>query len=130
VSDEYMSTETATAFCDEARQALARAEQERRAAAKDLAAASYEREQTERRHRDIAELEANISRREAKLKELGEAALLEREAAADAKLRQAEELLARYDKDRHRAVLALAAIDQREREARGEREARRNAEAA
>jgi colicin import membrane protein len=132
VSDEYMSMETAMAFCDEARQALARAEQERRAAAKDLAAASYEREAAERRHRDTAELEANIRRREADAarRERDQASIIAAEANAARMLEEAKSVMAEFSADKQGAARALRAIDERDRAAKAEREAARGKAAA
>ena len=95
----------------------------RKQAAVDLEAARYEHEMAERRHRDVAELEANISRREAKLKELGEPEFVAREKAADEKLKRAEELMASYSNDRHAAAIALTQINEREKAAAARREA-------
>ena len=86
----------------------------RKQAAADLEAAQTERAHIERRHRDIAELEANISRRERKLAELQEPAFLEREKAADAKLAEAKALKADWDAVKHGAARALVAINERE----------------
>jgi hypothetical protein len=87
----------------------------RKQAAADLEAARYEHEMAERRHRDVAELEANISRREAKLKELGEAKLVVREKAAEQKLAEAKALKADYDAAKHGAAIALQQINEREK---------------
>jgi hypothetical protein len=69
------------------------------------------------------QLEASISRREQKLKELGEDALLAREQAVAAKLKEAQELLAEYSSDRHAAARALSEINERERREKAERSA-------
>jgi hypothetical protein len=98
-----------------ARQARDEAAADRKAAAADLEAARTERAHIERRHRDIAELEANISRREAKLKELGEAEFVAREKAADAKLKEAQQLMKDYDASKHGAAIALQQINEREK---------------
>ena len=87
----------------------------RKQAAADLEAAQTERAHIERRHHDIAELEKNISRREEHLRQLGEPAFLEREAAAADKLAKAEALMASYQRDKHAAAIALQQIDARER---------------
>ena len=86
----------------------------RKQAAADLEAAQTERAHIERRHRDIAELEANISRRERKLAELQEPAFLEREAAAAKALADAKAWMAQYSADKHGAARALIAINERE----------------
>jgi hypothetical protein len=59
------------------------AEQIKKAAERDLEAIRYERGQIEHRHREMVQLEASISRREQRLKELGEETLLAREQAAE-----------------------------------------------
>jgi hypothetical protein len=105
-----------------ARQARDEAAADRKAAAADLEAARYEHEMAERRHRDVAELEANISRREAKLKELSEPEFVAREKAADAKLKEAQELVASVDKEKHAAAInfnRLIAREDAERAAAG-----------
>jgi hypothetical protein len=95
----------------------------RKQAAADLEAARSEHEMVERRHRDVAELEANISRREAKLKELGEDVLLAREQAAEQKLAEAKAVMADFNSTRHGAARALIEIDKREKAAAARREA-------
>jgi hypothetical protein len=107
--DIETASTAAQKFCDEGLAALAEAKEHRAAAAKDLEAARYEREQAERRHRDIAELEANISRRESKLRALGEVDWLKREADCNAKLEEARELAARFDKEKFAALQVLTA---------------------
>ena len=92
----------------------------RKQAAADLEATQTERAHIERRHRDIAELEANISRRERKLVELQEAAFLEREQAAADKLVQAQELMQAYDREKHHAAINFNQMIEREK---AEREA-------
>ena len=92
-----------------------------KAAAQERAAAEAAHAMAERRHRDCAELEANVSRRERRLKEeLNEPALLERERIANDKLKRAEELMASYQRDKHAAAIALVQINEREK---AEREA-------
>jgi hypothetical protein len=95
----------------------AEAEALRKQAAADLEAARYEHEMAERRHRDVAELEANISRREAKLRELGELEFVAREQAAEQKLADARKLMAEFSATKNEAYHAYIAIDRREREA-------------
>ena len=90
-----------------ARAAYAEAEKAKKAAEQDRAAAEYERGQAEHRYRLIADLERNIAAREQHLQQLGEAQLLERERGADDKLKQAQELLASYNNDKHAAAIYL-----------------------
>jgi hypothetical protein len=74
----------------------------------------YKLGQSDWRLREIQALEKIISAREKKLEELGEATLLAREAAADAKLKAAEELMAAYNKDWHEGAIAFQQINARE----------------
>ena len=75
-----------------------------------------ERGQADHRHRLIADLERSVQQREARLlNELSEGQLLAREKAAVEKLKQAQDLMSRYDNDRHSAMLALQSIDAREK---------------
>ena len=63
-----------------------------------------ERGQADHRHRLIADLERSVQQREARLlNELSEGQLLAREKAAVEKLKQAQDLMSRYDNDRHSA---------------------------
>jgi hypothetical protein len=76
------------------------------------------------RHRldTVAQMERSIAAREQKLKELGEPEFVAREQAAAEKLKQAEELMADYDKEKHAAAINLNQSferDKREREAAG-----------
>jgi hypothetical protein len=98
-----------------ARAAYAEAEQLRKRAVADLAAAKDEHARAARCLRDTQELEANISRREARLVELGEPQLVAREQAAEAKLAEAKALMATYNNDRHAAAIALTQINEREK---------------
>jgi hypothetical protein len=92
-----------------------------KAAAQERAAAEAAHAMAERRHRDCAELEANVSRRERRLKEeLNEPALLERERIAEAKLAEAKALMADYKKDWHAGVIAFQQINEREKRERSE----------
>jgi hypothetical protein len=86
----------------------------RKAAEQDRAEAQTLRDQAARDRRDIAEAEAAISRREARLAQLNEGALIEREQAVAAKLAEAKALLATYSNDRHAAAIALQQINERE----------------
>jgi hypothetical protein len=63
----------------------------------------------------VAQMERSISERERKLKELGEPEFLEREKAAAEKLKQAQELMQAYDRDRHAAAISLNQINAREK---------------
>jgi hypothetical protein len=103
-----------------ARAAYAAAEEIKKAAEQDRAVAEYDRGQADWRLREIQALEKIISAREKKLEELGEATLLAREKAADAKLGEAQTLLAQYHADRHGAMISLQRIDAREKAERGE----------
>ena len=103
-----------------ARAAYAAAEEIKKAAEQDRAAAEYDRGQAERSLREIQVLEKSIAAREQKLRELGEDALVARERAAEAKLAEAQTLLAQYQADRHGAMISLQRIDAREKAERGE----------
>jgi hypothetical protein len=93
-----------------AKAAYAEAEQIKKAAAQDRAAAEYALGQADHRLRATVELERGITERERRLKdELNEAALLARERALDEREKRIEELTALYDKDRHEALRALTA---------------------
>ena len=63
---------------------------------------NYALGQAEHRHRLIADLERSVAQREAKLVELGEGKLLEREKLAEAKA-----LMADYDKEKYAALRVL-----------------------
>jgi hypothetical protein len=89
-------------------------DQLRRQATAALNEARELRDQAARDRRDIAEAEAAISRRELRLAQLNEGALVEREKAIAAKLTEAKVLLAQYSADRHGAAIALQQIDERE----------------
>jgi hypothetical protein len=84
---------------------------DRKAAAADREAAEYERGQASRSLHECQVLEKSIATREQKLRELGEDALVARERAADAKLAEAQQLLASYDAAKHAAALKLAGKD-------------------
>jgi hypothetical protein len=68
---------------------------------------NYALGQAEHRHRLIADLERSVAQREAKLVELGEGKLLEREKLAEAKLAEAKALMADYDKEKYAALRVL-----------------------
>ena len=97
----------------------------RKQATAELNEARELRDQAARGRRDIAEAEAAITRRELRLAQLNEAALIEREKAVAAKLAEAKAMLATYNNDRHAAALALKAIDERERAEREQSAAQR-----
>ena len=90
-----------------AKAAYAEAEKLKKAAEADRGAAEYEKGQAEWRYREMAQLERNIAAREQHLQQLGEARLLERERVADDKLKQAQELMASYNRDKHAAAIYL-----------------------
>ena len=100
-----------------ARAAYAEAEQLRKRAVADLAAAKDEHARAARCLRDTQELERNISARERKLKELGEPEFVAREQAVEQKLAEAKALLAEFSTTKNEAYHAYIAIDRREREA-------------
>ena len=97
-----------------ARAAYAEAEQIKKAAEQDRAAAEYERGQVAHAQRIMEQTERSIAARERHLKELGEDTLLAREKAVEAKLEEARSLLSQYSADRHGAARALIAINERE----------------
>jgi hypothetical protein len=101
-----------------ARQARDEAEQHRKAAAADLEQARYERGQAEHAKRLIEQTERGIAERERWLAQHNEADLVAREQAVAAKFAEAQDLLARYDNDRHAAAIALQKINERELAAR------------
>ena len=100
-------------------------DQLRKQATAELNEARELRDQAARDRRDIAEAEAAISRREARLAQLNEGKLVEREQAAAKALADAKALLATYNNDKHAAALALKAIDERERAEREQSAAQR-----
>jgi len=106
---EHMTAEMqiAKAYRDEG-------DQLRKQATAELNEARELRDQAARDRRDIAEAEAAITRRELRLAQLNEAALIEREKAVAAKLAEAKAMLATYNNDRHAAAIALQQINERE----------------
>ena len=88
-----------------------------------LADANYLFGQASHRHRLIADLERSVQQREARLlNELGEAELIKREKIANEKLKQAEELIASVDRERHAAAININQLiehDKRELAAAG-----------
>ena len=117
MTEEFMTASEVAQFHAEGLRLRTEAEVLRKRAAEDCAAAEYERGQAEHRLRTVQATEAGISKREVALKAAGEPEFLARVAAADRALADARELMGRYDRDKHHAALALAAIDKREREA-------------
>ena len=93
---------------------------DRKAAAEVQANAEYMFGQADHRRREIAAIEQGISQRERRLTELNEGELVAREKAADDKLKQAQELMQAYDRDRHAAAISLNQINAREARERGE----------
>ena len=112
---EHMTAEMqiAKAYRDEG-------DQLRKQATAELNEARELRDQAARDRRDIAEAEAAITRREHRLAQLNEAALIEREKAVAAKLAEAKAMLATYNNDRHAAAIALQQINEREQAERSE----------
>jgi hypothetical protein len=98
-----------------ARAAYAEAEKLKKAAEQDRAAAEYERGQAARDRREIAEIEKSVAKREQALKQAGEPEFVRREQEAADKLKQAEELMAQYNKDWHAGVIAFQQINEREK---------------
>ena len=84
---------------------------------------NYALGQASHRRRRIADLERSVQQREARLlNELGEAELIKREKIANEKLKQAEELIASVDKERHAAAININQLiehDKRELAAAG-----------
>jgi hypothetical protein len=84
--------------------------------------ANYLFGQADHRRREIADFERSIAQREARLLELEEPKLLAREQAAAEKLKQAEELMASVDKEKHAAAININRLiehDKRELAAMG-----------
>jgi hypothetical protein len=106
---EHMTAEMqiAKAYRDEG-------DQLRKQATAELNEARELRDAAARDRRDIAEAEAAISRRELRLAQMNEGALIEREKIVAAKLAEAKALLAQYSADRHGAAIALQQINERE----------------
>ncbi|MFZ2082665.1 MAG: hypothetical protein WAV38_39615 [Xanthobacteraceae bacterium] len=123
MSDEerMTATEVAHFHAEGLRLRWEAAEMLKRAEAKDHDG-EYKLGQSDWRLREIQALEKNIAAREKKLEELGEAALLAREQAADDKLKQAKELMASWDTVKHGAAQALIDINKRDARAAAARE--------
>ena len=107
--DEHMTVELrlAKAYREEG-------EKLRQQAAADLESARYERGQIEHTRHRIEQTERGIAERERRLQQLGEAELVRREQEADAKLKQAQQLLAEFNSTKHEAARALVEINKRE----------------
>jgi hypothetical protein len=63
----------------------------------------------------VAQMERSIAAREQKLKALGEPEFLAREQAADAKLKEVQEVMKDYNAAKHGAARALVEINEREK---------------
>jgi hypothetical protein len=87
----------------------------RKQAGADLEAARYEHAQAERSLREIQVLQKSIAQREQRLVELGEPKLIEREKAAEAKLKEAQAVMKDYNATRHGAARAIVEINAREK---------------
>jgi hypothetical protein len=98
-----------------ARAAYAEAEKMKKAAEQSQAAAEYAQGQAERSLREIQVLEASIAKREQALKQAGEAEFVAREKAADAKLKEAQEVMKDYSAAKHGAARAIVEINEREK---------------
>ena len=90
------------------------AEQIKKAAEQDLEAARYERGQIEHAKRIMEQTERSIAARERWLEQHDEAKVRAVIAAADDKLKQAQELMAQYRADYHQAAISLNQINERE----------------
>ncbi len=117
MSEEFMTATEVAQFHAEGLRMRTEAEVLRKRAAEDRAAAEYERGQAEHRLRTVEATEAGISKREAALKAAGEPEFLARLAEADAKLKQAEDLMAYCRAQKIGAMTALQQINEREKRA-------------
>ena len=81
----------------------------------DLEAARYERGQAEHAKRLTEQMERSIAARERWLEQHDEAKVRAVVAAADDKLKQAQELMAQYRADYHQAAISLNQINEREK---------------
>jgi hypothetical protein len=107
MSDDYLEAKRLHA---EAERKLAEAAELNAAADRKLRDGLYALGQSEHRRREIADVEKSIALREARLlNELAEPKLIEREKIANEKLKQAEELMADYDKEKYAALRVLTA---------------------
>jgi len=97
-----------------ARAAYAEAEKLKKAAEQDRAAAEYERGQADFRQRTAEDHNRAAGERVRWLEEHDEAKVRAIVAAADDKLKQAQELMASYDAAKHGAAIALVQINERE----------------
>jgi hypothetical protein len=96
------------------------AEQIKKAAEQDLEAAHYERGQAEHRLRTAETTLRAAEECKRWLEQHDEARVRALVAAADAKLKEARELMKAYDADRHGAMISLQQIDAREQAERQE----------
>jgi hypothetical protein len=98
-----------------ARAAYAEAEKIKKAAEQDRAAAEYDRGQADHRLRTMEQLERSIAARERWLEQHDEVRVRALVTEAEAKLKQAADLMKAYDADRHGAAIALQQINAREK---------------
>ena len=91
------------------------AEQIKKAAEQDLEAARYERGQAEHARRTAEDHNRAAAECKRWLEQHDEAKVRAIVAAADDKLKQAQELMASYDAAKHGAAIALVQINERER---------------
>ena len=91
------------------------AEQHHKAGDEAFAKAEYERGQIEHAKRLIEQTERGIAARERWLEQHDEAKVRALVTAADAKLKQAQELMQAYNADKHGAAIALQQINAREK---------------
>ena len=103
-----------------ARAAYAEAEKIKKAAEQDRAAAEYDRGQAEHRLRTAEATLRAAEECKRWLEQHDEARVRALVAAADAKLKEARELMKAYDADRHGAMISLQQIDAREQAERQE----------
>jgi hypothetical protein len=98
-----------------ARQAYAEAEKLKKAAEQDGTAAEYERGAAEHAKRLTEQAERGFAARERWLEQHDEARVRAIVAEADAKLKQAQELMKAYNADKHAAAISLNQINAREK---------------
>ena len=91
------------------------AEQIKKAAKQDRAAAEYDRGQAARSLAEIQELEKSIAAREQRLTERGIADLDRREKEVKEALAEIKTLTAAYSKDKHAAAIYLSQCAEREK---------------
>jgi hypothetical protein len=118
MSDDYLEAQRLHAEAERMRD---EAFEYRAEADRKLVAANRAFGDAEHRHRLIADLEKSVAGRELRLlNELGEAQLIKREKIANEKLKQAEELMASYDNEKHAAAIYLRQCSEREKAERSE----------